>query len=81
LFAISKDWDPHPDVQHRRSSRRGSQGLRAISGAHIKNLFLRNKKGDVAGGAEKAAIDLKALASAGRGRLSFGSPTADELLA
>jgi Ala-tRNA(Pro) deacylase len=48
-----------------------------LPGAHIKNLFLRNKKGEmwlvVAG--EDRAIDLKALGERlGAGRLSFGSP-------
>jgi Ala-tRNA(Pro) deacylase len=48
-----------------------------LPGAHIKNLFLRNKKGQmwlvVAG--EERAIDLKSLGEKlGAGRLSFGSP-------
>ena len=47
------------------------------SGAHIKNLFLKNKKGAMwlLTCQEDRAIDLKALGDfLGAGRLSFGSP-------
>jgi len=47
-----------------------------LSGAHIKNLFLRNKKGQMwlVTCLEDRPIDLKALAAAlGAGRFSFGS--------
>lgn len=47
-----------------------------LSGAHIKNLFLRNKKGQMwlVTCLEDRQIDLKALAAAlGAGRFSFGS--------
>lgn len=47
-----------------------------LSGAHIKNLFLRNKKGEMwlVTCLEDRRIDLKALAAAlGAGRFSFGS--------
>ena len=48
-----------------------------LPGAHIKNLFLRNKKGDMwlVVAEESRPIDLKALGERlGAGRLSFGSP-------
>ena len=48
-----------------------------LPGAHIKNLFLRNKKGEMwlVVAEESRPIDLKALgAQLGAGRLSFGSP-------
>jgi len=48
-----------------------------LPGAHIKNLFLRNKKGDMwlVVAEESRTIDLKALGERlGAGRLSFGSP-------
>ncbi len=48
-----------------------------LPGAHIKNLFLRNKKGDMwlVVAEESRRIDLKALGERlGAGRLSFGSP-------
>jgi Ala-tRNA(Pro) deacylase len=48
-----------------------------LPGAHIKNLFLRNKKGEMwlVVAEESRAIDLKALgARLDAGRLSFGSP-------
>jgi Ala-tRNA(Pro) deacylase len=48
-----------------------------LPGAHIKNLFLRNKKGDMwlVVAEESRPIDLKALGERlGTGRLSFGSP-------
>jgi Ala-tRNA(Pro) deacylase len=49
-----------------------------LPGAHIKNLFLRNKKGDamwLVVALEDRAIDLKALGTRlGADRLSFGSP-------
>jgi len=48
-----------------------------LPGAHIKNLFLRNKKGEMwlVVAEESRAIDLKALGERlGAGRLSFGSP-------
>jgi Ala-tRNA(Pro) deacylase len=47
-----------------------------LPGAHIKNLFLRNKKGEMwlVVAEESRPIDLKALgARLGAGRLSFGS--------
>jgi Ala-tRNA(Pro) deacylase len=47
-----------------------------LPGGHIKNLFLRNKKGEMwlVVAEEDRAIDLKALADKlGAGRLSFGS--------
>ncbi len=47
-----------------------------LPGAHIKNLFLRNKKGDMwlVVAEESRPIDLKALGERlGAGRLSFGS--------
>ncbi len=53
----------------------------SLSGAHIKNLFLRNKKGEMwlVTCLEDRQVDLKALASAlGAGRFSFGS--ADRLM-
>src|SRR5690242_15817543 len=48
-----------------------------LSGHHIKNLFLRNKKEEMwlVVALEDRAIDLKRLGEAlGAGRLSFGSP-------
>ncbi len=48
-----------------------------LPGAHIKNLFLRNKKGEMwlVVVEEDRVIDLKALGDRlGAGRLSFGSP-------
>jgi Ala-tRNA(Pro) deacylase len=48
-----------------------------LPGAHIKNLFLRNKKGEMwlVVAEESRPIDLKALGERlGAGRLSFGSP-------
>jgi Ala-tRNA(Pro) deacylase len=48
-----------------------------LTGGHIKNLFLRNKKGEMwlVVAEEDRAIDLKALGEKlGAGRLSFGSP-------
>jgi Ala-tRNA(Pro) deacylase len=55
-----------------------SQALRgSLPGGHSKNLFLKNKKGDLwlVTAAEDAAVDLKALTKAlGAGRLSFGKP-------
>ena len=48
-----------------------------LPGAHIKNLFLRNKKGEMwlVVAEESRSIDLKALGERlGAGRLSFGSP-------
>src|SRR3569833_125388 len=48
-----------------------------LPGHHIKNLFLRNKKGAMwlVVAEEDRAIDLKALGEAiGAGRVSFGSP-------
>ena len=54
----------------------------ALPGAHIKNLFLRNKKGAMwlVVAEEDRAIDLKTLGERiGSGRLSFGS--ADRLMA
>jgi Ala-tRNA(Pro) deacylase len=48
-----------------------------LPGAHIKNLFLRNKKGEMwlVVAEEERAIDLKSLGEKlGAGRLSFGSP-------
>ena len=48
-----------------------------LPGGHIKNLFLRNKKGEMwlVVAEEDRAIDLKELgARLGAGRLSFGSP-------
>src|ERR1700733_8795318 len=48
-----------------------------LPGAHIKNLFLRNKKEEMwlVVALEDRAIDLKRLGEAlGAGRLSFGSP-------
>jgi Ala-tRNA(Pro) deacylase len=54
-----------------------------LPGAHIKNLFLRNKKGDamwLVVAAEDRPIDLKRLGERlGAGRLSFGS--AERLMA
>jgi len=53
-----------------------------LAGAHIKNLFLRNKKGEMwlVTCLEDRRIDLKALAAAlGTGRFSFGS--AERLMA
>lgn len=53
----------------------------SLPGAHIKNLFLRNKKGEMwlLTCLEDRQIDLKALGSAlGAGRFSFGS--ADRLM-
>jgi Ala-tRNA(Pro) deacylase len=50
----------------------------SLPGAHIKNLFLRNKKGDemwLVVAEENRQIDLKRLGETlGAGRLSFGSP-------
>jgi Ala-tRNA(Pro) deacylase len=49
----------------------------ALPGAHIKNLFLRNKKQEMwlVVALEDRAVDLKRLGDAlGAGRLSFGSP-------
>ena len=54
----------------------------ALPGAHVKNLFLRNKKGAMwlVVAEEDRPIDLKALGERlGAGRLSFGS--ADRLMA
>ena len=54
----------------------------ALPGGHVKNLFLRNKKGAMwlVVAEEDRAIDLKALGERiGSGRLSFGS--ADRLMA
>jgi len=48
-----------------------------LPGVHIKNLFLRNKKGEMwlVVAEEDRAIDLKSLGEKlGAGRLSFGSP-------
>jgi Ala-tRNA(Pro) deacylase len=48
-----------------------------LPGGHIKNLFLRNKKGEMwlVVAEESRPIDLKALGERlGAGRLSFGSP-------
>jgi len=48
-----------------------------LPGAHVKNLFLRNKKGEMwlVVAEESRPIDLKALGERlGAGRLSFGSP-------
>jgi Ala-tRNA(Pro) deacylase len=48
-----------------------------LPGGHIKNLFLRNKKGEMwlVVAEESRPIDLKALGEQlGAGRLSFGSP-------
>ena len=48
-----------------------------LPGAHIKNLFLRNKKGEMwlVVAEESRPVDLKALGERlGAGRLSFGSP-------
>lgn len=48
-----------------------------LPGSHIKNLFLRNKKGEMwlVVAEENRAIDLKMLGERlGAGRLSFGSP-------
>ncbi len=49
-----------------------------FAGGHVKNLFLRNKKGDahwLVVAEEDRPIDLKALGERlGAGRLSFGSP-------
>jgi len=48
-----------------------------LPGAHIKNLFLRNKKGEMwlVVAEESRPIDLKTLGERlGAGRLSFGSP-------
>jgi len=53
----------------------------SLPGAHIKNLFLRNKKGEMwlVTCLEDRQVDLKALATAlGAGRFSFGS--ADRLM-
>lgn len=55
----------------------GSGPGQALPGAHIKNLFLRNKKGEMwlVVAEESRPIDLKALGERlGAGRLSFGSP-------
>ncbi len=49
----------------------------ALPGGHSKNLFLKNKKGDLwlVTAAEDAAVDLKALTKTlAAGRLSFGKP-------
>lgn len=55
-----------------------SQALRGtLPGGHSKNLFLKNKKGDLwlVTAAEDAAVDLKALTKTlEAGRLSFGKP-------
>ena len=55
-----------------------SQALRgSLPGGHSKNLFLKNKKGDLwlVTAAEDAAVDLKALTKTlEAGRLSFGKP-------
>jgi Ala-tRNA(Pro) deacylase len=55
-----------------------SQALRGtLPGGHAKNLFLKNKKGDLwlVTAAEDAAVDLKALTKTlEAGRLSFGRP-------
>jgi len=55
-----------------------SQALRGtLTGGHSKNLFLKNKKGDIwlVTAAEDAAVDLKALTKTLQaGRLSFGKP-------
>lgn len=55
-----------------------SQALRGtLTGGHSKNLFLKNKKGDIwlVTAAEDAAVDLKALTKTlAAGRLSFGKP-------
>jgi Ala-tRNA(Pro) deacylase len=59
-------------VDEARKHRPGDQ-----SGAHIKNLFLRNKKKKMwlVVAREDLPIDLKALGAAiGAGRVSFGSP-------
>jgi Ala-tRNA(Pro) deacylase len=48
-----------------------------LPGGHIKNLFLRNKKGEMwlVVAEEDRAVDLKSLGERlGAGRLSFGSP-------
>jgi Ala-tRNA(Pro) deacylase len=48
-----------------------------LPGAHIKNLFLRNKKGEMwlVVAEEERTIDLRSLGEKlGAGRLSFGSP-------
>ena len=49
----------------------------SLPGGHVKNLFLRNKKGAMwlVVAEEDRAVDLKALGAAiGAGRVSFGSP-------
>ena len=55
-----------------------SQALRgSLPGGHSKNLFLKNKKGQIwlVTAAEDAAVDLKALTKTlEAGRLSFGKP-------
>ncbi len=55
-----------------------SQALRGtLPGGHSKNLFLKNKKGDLwlVTASEDAAVDLKALTKTlEAGRLSFGKP-------
>jgi Ala-tRNA(Pro) deacylase len=55
----------------------GSGPGQVLPGAHIKNLFLRNKKGEMwlVVAEEERAVDLKSLGEKlGAGRLSFGSP-------
>lgn len=75
----------HPTVQHPAVfTVEEAKALRGqLAGAHVKNLFLRNKKGDamwLVVALEDRAIDLKALGETiGAGRVSFCS--ADRLMA
>lgn len=65
--------DPVFTVEEAQAVRHGSE-----QGGHIKNLFLRNKKGEMwlLVCSEDQKIDLKELGRRlGAGRLSFGSPT------
>ena len=74
MLGIAHRTVSHPPVftVEEAKARRG-----ALPGAHIKNLFLRNKKEEMwlVVALEDRQVDLKRLGEAlGAGRLSFGSP-------
>jgi Ala-tRNA(Pro) deacylase len=69
----------HSTVEHQAVFRvgEGEEIKAAIPGAHTKNLFLKDAKGQLwlISAADRTAIDLKALPPViGAARLSFGSP-------
>lgn len=81
LFALleSLGIDTHTVEHEAAFTVEQAQSLRGmLSGAHIKNLFLRDKKKNIwlVTVLEERAVDLKALRTAlgAKGNLSFGSP-------